>query len=335
MSRANALLPPCPICKGRMARDLMPEVSRCASCGYFASTLPVAINENRGALDEDRRMDALAAIRRENFTTILGRLQATEGFPRQANALEVGCGHGWFLEILTKRGYRAAGLEPDMYIAGIAQRAGHDVTIGVFPDALDTGTTFDAIFFNDVFEHMPNVNAVAESLKRHTGDRGWAVINLPVSGGIIFRIARLLARVGNRGPYRRLWQADMPSPHLSYFSASNIEKLFEKHGFELVVSARLRSITSKGLLDRVRYDRKLNPVAAYLYYLGALLLLPALALLPADIMFFAFRKLPPPSPAKSQRPRPPAGSPAHSGRASYRVSGGPRTEETPGDPGQR
>lgn len=281
-----------------MVRDVLPEVARCISCGYFASTLPIAINVNREALDEDRRMDALAAIRRENFTTIVDRLRATEGFPRQANAIEVGCGHGWFLDILTKRGHRAAGLEPDTYIAGIAQRAGHDVTIGIFPDALEAGTRYDVIFFNDVFEHLPDINTVVENLIRFTGERGWVVINLPVSGGIFFRIARLLARAGNGGPYRRLWQADMPSPHLSYFSASNIEKLFNNHAFDLIISGRLRSITAKGLFDRVHFDRTLNPIAANLYYLGALALVPALALLPADIMFFAFRKRPSPCTAK-------------------------------------
>lgn len=287
---AITLAPRCPVCDAPMQHDVIPDVWRCPSCGYFSSTLPVAINEKRGALNEECRIEALAVIRRKNFAIILDQLQGTDGFPPKASALDVGCGHGWFLEALKQRGHRAVGIEPDTYIAAIARRAGHDVTVGYFPAALDERTRFDAIFFNDVFEHLPAINEVIESLKRHTTGGGWVVINLPVSEGIFFRIARLLARFGARGPYRRLWQADMPSPHLSYFSGANLIRLFKNHDFDLVKVDTLRQISTKGLLNRIRYDRNISPLAAYLYYLGALVLMPALTLLPADIKFFAFRK---------------------------------------------
>lgn len=282
--------PCCPVCDADMRRDVMADIWRCPACGYFGSTFAVAINEKNEALDEGRRFDALAAIRHVNFTTVLDRLLAIAEFPPNATALDVGCGHGWFLQALSERGHHASGVEPDLYIAEIARRAGHNVTVGFFPDALDAGARFDAIFFHDVFEHLPDVNGIVENLKRHTTDVGWVVVNLPVSGGIFFRIARLLAWLGITGPYRRLWQADMPSPHLSYFSAGTIGTLFAKHGFDLIDHGRLRSLTVRGLIDRIRYDRNINPLAAYFYYIGTMALLPVLALLPADIRFFAFRK---------------------------------------------
>ena len=289
---AIARLPCCPVCGSDTRRDLLPDIWRCPSCGYFGSTFRIAINQNSEALDESRRIEALRAVRQDNFEIILDRVQSTEGFPGHANALEVGCGHGWFLEALERRGHRAVGIEPDAQIAAIARRAGHDVTVGYFPEALDQNARYDAIFFNDVFEHLPAIDTVVESLKRHLVDRGWVVINLPVSEGVFFRIARLLIRFGATGPYRRLWQMNMPSPHLSYFSSENLRQLFAHHELELVLVGTLRSIGTKGLLDRIRYDRAISPWLGYVYHLGALALIPVLKLVPADIKFFQFRKLP-------------------------------------------
>jgi SAM-dependent methyltransferase len=273
-----------------MTPDVMPHIRRCPSCGYFASDFSVAINVNREALDEDRRIDALAPIRQENFTVMLDRLAKAEGFPSKAGALDVGCGHGWFLHTLKTGGHRALGIEPDAYIADIARGNGHEVIAGYFPAALPADARFDVIFFNDVFEHLSDVNGVVEDVKRHTTDNGWVVVNLPVSNGIFFQIGRALARLGWRGPFRRLWQEGMPSPHLSYFSGKNIVRLFARHGFALIASGALRSVSHTGLFDRIRYDRNIHPKVAYLYFAAAWSMVPVLALLPADIRFFAFRK---------------------------------------------
>ena len=272
--------------------DVMPDVWLCTSCNLFTSTFPVTINENRGIIDEDQRMKALAQIRHLNFKLMLDRLAGCAGFPRNVSVLEIGCGHGWFLDEIKSRGYRRIGIEPDTYIADYARRAGHEVIAGYFPSALPTTARFEVVFFNDVFEHLPNIHEIVEALKRHTSENGWIVINLPVSDGVIFRLGRMAARLGIRGPYRRLWQQSLPSPHLSYFSGTNIKELFERHGFCLICSDSLNSITTKGLLDRIQHDRNISPFAAYLYYFCALIIAPALAMLPADINFFAFQKLP-------------------------------------------
>lgn len=273
-----------------MTSDVMPHIRRCQSCGYFASNFAVTINENTKALDEDRRIEALAPIRHENFTAILERLGTTKGFPTNAKALDVGCGHGWFLHALKAKGHFGVGIEPDVYIAEIARGNSHEVIAGFFPSVLPANARFDAIFFNDVFEHLPNISTIMEDLQRHTTNDGWVVVNLPVSDGIFFKIGRLMARLRWRGPYRRLWQEGLPSPHLSYFSGSNIEKLFARYDFRLAASGTLRSLGYKGLLSRIRYDRTINPLLTYAYYAAALIMVPALALLPADIRFFAFQR---------------------------------------------
>ena len=81
-------------------------------------------------------------------------------------------------------------------------------------------------------------------------------------------MTRVLARSINiTGPYKRMWQAGLPSPHLSYFSADTLQRLFANAGFSLVRNGRLEAMSTKGLYKRIRFDRNvgvLNSIAIYL-----------------------------------------------------------------------
>jgi len=48
------------------------------------------------------------------------------------------------------------------------------------------------------------------------------VLNLPTSGGSLYRVAKLLCRFGAKGFFERLWQRNLPSPHLHYFDDRNL-----------------------------------------------------------------------------------------------------------------
>ena len=280
----------CPVCDAAMSPDIEPRTLRCPDCGHYGSTFEVAINENAVILDEDRRAEALAPIRHANVASMLDQLAAIAEFPTSANALEVGCAHGWFLDAIKSRGHHGVGIEPDSHIASIARASGHEVLAGYFPAALAPDAEFDVVFFNDVFEHLADVKEIVGELRRHTVAGGWVVVNTPVSDGTIFRAACFMARLGVRGPYRRMWQEGLPSPHLSYFSSDNLVRLFAGRGFRLCTTGTLLSITAAGLMARIRFDRRMNPIGAYAYCAAALAAVPVLPLLPADIRFFAFRK---------------------------------------------
>jgi 2-polyprenyl-3-methyl-5-hydroxy-6-metoxy-1,4-benzoquinol methylase len=54
------------------------------------------------------------------------------------------------------------------------------------------GARFDAITFNDVFEHRPDVNGMAQILPDYLEPGGTVIVNLPVADGLIFRMVRLV-----------------------------------------------------------------------------------------------------------------------------------------------
>jgi SAM-dependent methyltransferase len=277
----------CEICSSALKSDVLPQTFRCPSCELYKSTFPILINEVQ-RIDEAARAQALRAIRTANFKQILD--QCEDLLPAGATILDVGCAHGWFLKAATARGYKATGIEPDRDMAAQARASGCNVVFGFFPDALPSGERFDFITFNDVFEHLPNVERMTRAVYERLKTGGHVLINLPVSNGVVFRYARLAAKIGVTGPLRRMWQEGLPSPHLSYFSAENLPKLMSKTGFVLVRHHSLESIMVDGLYERIRYDKKVSTATAIAMYGLAHLMRLFGRIAQSDVQYFVFRK---------------------------------------------
>jgi SAM-dependent methyltransferase len=272
-----------------MRPDVLEGTFRCAVCGLYRSDFPVAINAAADdRLDEARRERALKTLRVANFARLIAACRPH--LPPGASLLDVGCAHGWFLQAAAAAGYRATGLEPDCDVAARACALGAPVIKGFFPDALAPGETYDAICFNDVFEHLPDAHAMAEAARARLNPGGVLILNLPLAEGAVFRLARMAARLGLRGPLGRMWQQGLPSPHLAYYSADALLRLLKAHGFAPVARGRLASMTTRGLWPRIRYDRTLSAPKAAILYLAAVGLTVVSALLPADIGFFILRR---------------------------------------------
>jgi SAM-dependent methyltransferase len=251
----------------------------CPDCGFLASALQPGPGTGIGGLE---------ALRRTNFEIVLdrlGRRRVLSGL----RLLEVGAAQGWFLEAARRRGAIVAGIEPEAANAEIAHMKGLDVVVGFFPDDLAGRGPFDAIVFNDVFEHLPDPARMIRDVEALLAPGGLAVVNLPSSKGALFRLARALDVVGITSPHERLWQKGLPSPHVSYFSPANLALLVERHTRLAQVDAfALPSLTRQGLAERITASHR--GTAATLLHAGLWLASFALPLLPADIHVAIFEK---------------------------------------------
>lgn len=265
-------------------------VFTCPDCGYLASSLAANLSaQATPQIDEGRREAALAELRRQNFERVLDHIGTIVG-PGQRKLLDVGCGHGWFLDAAASRGFDVAGLEPDAAMALRSRNKGHFVYSGSFPEALAGDQGFDIITFNDVFEHLDDPREALASCGRLLRAAGVAVLNLPSSQGALFYIASMLDRSGIKEPYERIWQKNFASPHLSYFHAAALASLAGRENFVELYRGTLPSLRSAGLWPRLRYDRKSSVCVASLAWFGIMLILPILPLLPADISLQIFRR---------------------------------------------
>lgn len=273
--------PACPACGGPLERRLESWLQHCPACGLWRSLLG---SEDRlqtsAALDEQRRMAGLAPLRDENYRRLLAALRRLAPLAGK-RLLDVGCAYGWFLEAAREAGMTPCGLEPDPGIAA-AVRGHLEVWVGYFPAAVPAGETFDVISFNDVLEHVHDLDGALAACRRLLRPGGLLAVSAPDSRGVLFHAARTLARLGRRDLLHRLWQKGYPSPHLSYFNAGNLALLMRRHGFLPRVVEELRSLRLQGLWSRLHMDRRPSPrsVVSYVALAGAL---PALVhLFPSD-----------------------------------------------------
>ncbi len=272
----------CCICGGTKVQHRHGWLSRCTKCGFLSSTLDAQLNFSTGQLDEQKRQQALQALRRENFEIVLDCI-STIGLPVSARILDVGCGHGWFVLAAMARGHHALGIEPDRVVADMARTNGVDVRRGFFPDAVGPEEKFDLIIFNDVFEHLPDPLTMLTHVRSHLSPSGLVAINLPLATGMIYRCADALDRLGIHGPFARMWQVGFPSPHRCYFTAAQLATLAYRIGLRERLRISLPSMRIAGLWQRIRYDRNHGIVLSLIMWPILAALAPVLRYLPPDI----------------------------------------------------
>lgn len=278
----------CPVCHTEMREQGRRWLLACPRCGFLQALLePRFTDESALArIDVDMRREALKRLRLINFATVLKHLSHTLGTYRRL--LEVGSAQGWFLQCAAAQGYTVLGIEPDG-VAAERTPAGLTVIRGLFPGALPDGSKFDAIVFNDVLEHIPDVDAVLAACAGMLAPDGMLVVNAPNRAGIFYRLARLLDRLGLPASLERLWQVGFPSPHLYYFTPSDLVVLGRRHGFEEIHRSRLLTLGIRGLWSRIRYDRSVSTLRAAALWMGLAPLCLLLVVLPPDISLQIFR----------------------------------------------
>ena len=212
-------------------------------------------------VESETRIAGYEKLRRATSRTILGRLARHQRL-RGARVVDVGSAYGWFLDEAAAAGAEAIGIEPDPHVA---ERSTGTVRVGRFPDALQDGDRFDTIAFNDVLEHIPDVRGALRACALHLVPGGLLSVNIPTADGLAFRVACLLVRMGVRGPYERVWQRGLASPHLHYLPTNALVRLVADCGFEIVAVEPLPAITREGLWQRVHTVRRPGPASVFAF----------------------------------------------------------------------
>ena len=280
----------CPVCNNKLSNELTDWHRLCSKCFYECSDLKPSINtkSTHDMVHEEDRSIGLKSLRQSNFLAILKQMESlclAEG----SSILEVGCAHGWFLELANEK-YTAVGIEPDRHIFEKTLTKGLKLRNGYFPDALGDNEVFDIIIFNDVLEHIPDTHKILEAVKNHLACKGFLIVNIPDSSGVFYRLSKILQKIKITSPFERLWQAGFPSPHLHYFNSGNLIQICEKHGFEAVAKHTLPSIHSQGLKERIGHINNQNPFVVSFMTLLLKPLLPFINLFPSDIVVIYFQQ---------------------------------------------
>lgn len=138
------------------------------------------------------------------------------------HVIEIGCGKGEFLVLMAEEGIGSGvGVDPGIHIDRIESPAADRLrwTPGFFNE--DYGPLeADAVVCRHTLEHIPDVYAFLETVRKAIGDRLDTVVlfELPDTQRVLDEAA--------------FW--DVYYEHCSYFSAGSLVRLFERVGFEVL-----------------------------------------------------------------------------------------------------
>jgi SAM-dependent methyltransferase len=202
---------------------------RCDRCG-FRRQHPVPDPEKLTVLYHsefyqdrglDKSLDDLPRFARELVSSRVERL--TQAIGKPGRLLDVGCGTGLFLEAARRAGWEVRGTETSEDSIGYASRfTAAPIFQGKLAD-LNDHSTYDALTYWDVLEHLPDPRAELELARGRLDERGVIGISLPSVRG-------LKARLQRNG-----WRYYAPSMgHLSHFTPRTLSMLLSQAGFQVI-----------------------------------------------------------------------------------------------------
>jgi 2-polyprenyl-3-methyl-5-hydroxy-6-metoxy-1,4-benzoquinol methylase len=134
--------------------------------------------------------------------------------------LEVGCGNGYYLDYMKKKGWAVDGLDFDPMAATAAlKKYGIPITIGSIEESSYSDDTFDAIIMKHVIEHVydpiSTINIAFRKLK---------------IGGRLIVITPNAESYGLH-KFGKYWRGLEPPRHIHIFSSRSLETIAKRAGF--------------------------------------------------------------------------------------------------------
>ena len=131
--------------------------------------------------------------------------------------IEVGCGQGEFLKVLSEFPVEVHGIEHDPHLVELARAQGLDVTEG-FTETEDTrfaGGLYDVFLSFNFLEHQPDPGTMLQAIYRNLEDDAMGLITVPSFEYIM-----------DHNSYYELIR-----DHLAYYTFDTLTPLLERNGF--------------------------------------------------------------------------------------------------------
>jgi len=197
------------------------ELFRCPECDHcFTDLNSVAGLETYGA--EYFETTHKRWFENPNYPLFRRIASYLSKLPARAEVIDVGCGRGDFLRFLG-----GAGLDLSLVGVDFAAPAPGSGIHFIRGDVMEVpiAQSFDAVVSLAVIEHVPDVHRFVERLRELCVPGGLIVIMTNHEGGLLYRLARLLHRLGYRRPCERLYSKH----HLNHFNVSSLTRLLRLH----------------------------------------------------------------------------------------------------------
>lgn len=215
---------PCPLCGAPAsfyAKHPEAELYRCPSCTHCFTRLDT--NQIEEYRDNYFYEDHRRWFENPNFKLFEWIAAA---IPTGASVLDAGCGRGDFLRHLRK-------IRPDLSLTGIDLSANKDAD-GIRYYQADLLTmpirqTFNVVVSLAVIEHVTDVRAFVDRLRRFTNPGGSVVIMTLNDDSLLYRIARMGRAAGVPLAFNRVYSRH----HLHHFTRRSLRGVLENNGLKI------------------------------------------------------------------------------------------------------
>jgi cyclopropane fatty-acyl-phospholipid synthase-like methyltransferase len=218
---------PCLVCGGCYGASPLPGLRACESCGFTSANLEISPDELRALYAERyfvggeyKDYAAERQLHEKHFLHRLKLLLRHVSQPETKTLFEVGCAHGFFLNLARERFREVRGIDISVDAARYARDVlDLNVTAGDLLQEDSIGTP-DVVCLWDTIEHLDRPDAYLQKLCAVMPKGSVIALTTGDIGSVVARIR------GSR------WRQIHPPTHLHYFSAATLVELLRNCGFE-------------------------------------------------------------------------------------------------------
>lgn len=229
----------CPLCAGTSFKQLYLtgdrhygisgcyRVVRCSDCSLVFLNPMYSDDELAGLYPEDyyAYQERFQTNRwKERIKRLLGYRMGTKDprFETRGTILDLGCGSGWFLETMRRRGWTTYGVEISEAAARLGRESkGLDIFGGTLREAGFPAEFFDYIRSNHSFEHISCPNDTLDEIRRVLKPGGKLLIGVPNVDSF------------TAAWFKEYWWYLTVPVHAFNYSVGTLTRLLAKHDFRV------------------------------------------------------------------------------------------------------
>ena len=198
---------------------------KCADCGFMFALPPTNLSEIYTE-ETTPEFGSGEEIWNRHYLDVLNRAR-----PEKGKILEVGFGNASFLKLAHTDGWDVYGAElSELHVKHASETLKlPNISLGTVERLSYPDNFFDAVAGFNFLEHVPDPLGTAQELRRILKPSGVAILMCPNIGGIFHRLMPEV--MADNDPLKITW---VPPEHLSYFNKSNLKKLLECAGFQII-----------------------------------------------------------------------------------------------------